>query len=130
MDNAPPFFAEPGLPPADLQAEQQLLGHLIANRGAGMLALAFLGPQHFADPLHATVYRTVERFTAQSLPVTLASLRMHFERSGELAEVGGPAYLAQLYTARDEKGRTAADCARAIHDAWVERQLGAARSVC
>lgn len=121
MDDLPPFFAGPDLPPADFRAEQILLGHLIANRGSGMIALAFLGPQHFADPIHAMIYQTIERFVAKSLPISTASLRTHFQRSGELTEVGGPDYLAQLKAALDEQHRTAAACARVIHDTWIQR---------
>nr|WP_314074729.1 DnaB-like helicase N-terminal domain-containing protein [uncultured Roseococcus sp.] len=114
-------------PPADLQGEQLLLGHLIANRGTGITALGFLGAQHFGDPVHGRIHSTIERFAAKGLTISLASLRLHFERTGELSEVGGPVYLAQLYTARDEKGRSAADCARSIHDRWIERMLLGAR---
>lgn len=112
---------------ADLAAEQLLLGHLISSRGTGMLALAFLGPQHFVTPVNGLIFRTIERFVAKSTAVTLASLRAHFERTGELADAGGPAYHSQLYAARDEKGRSAADCARAIHDCWIRRQFLDAR---
>nr|WP_314075053.1 DnaB-like helicase N-terminal domain-containing protein [uncultured Roseococcus sp.] len=110
-------------PPADLEAEQILLGHLIDNRGTGLLALAYLGAHHFADPIHGLIYGTIEHFMAKTLPVSAATLRVHFERTGELNAAGGVGYLGLLYGRRVEKGRSAANCARAIHDCWIRRLL-------
>ena len=45
------------LPPANLQAEQALLGALLANNKAYERVSEFLLPDHFADAIHGRIYR-------------------------------------------------------------------------
>ncbi|HET9146594.1 MAG TPA: DnaB-like helicase N-terminal domain-containing protein, partial [Acetobacteraceae bacterium] len=40
------------LPPANLEAEQALLGALLANNKAYERVSEFLSPEHFADAIH------------------------------------------------------------------------------
>ena len=42
------------LPPSNVQAEQALLGALLANNRAYERVSEFLAPEHFADPSHLT----------------------------------------------------------------------------
>ena len=44
------------LPPTNLQAEQALLGALLANNKAYERVSEFLAPHHFADPIHGRIY--------------------------------------------------------------------------
>jgi len=50
------------------------------------------------------------------------TLKAEFEHSGVLDEVGGTAYLAQLLTAMVGI-INAGEYGRAVHDAWIRRQL-------
>jgi replicative DNA helicase len=110
------------LPPSNLQAEQALLGALLANNRAYERVSEFLAPEHFADPIHGRIYTAIQRRLEAGQLADAITLRAEFEHSGVLDEVGGTAYLAQLLSAMvgiinaGEYGRT-------IHDAWLRRQL-------
>lgn len=106
------------LPPINLEHEQCLLRAILL----GAPCPDFLGGQHFADAIHGIIYSTATQFQEKRKVVNHAALTMHFQRSGELAEVGGPKYLSDLiYGTRPTL--TAVEYARAIHDLWIERLL-------
>ncbi len=109
-------------PPANLEAEQALLGALLANNKAFERVSEFLLPEHFADPVHARIYEVVRRRIEAGQLADAVTLRAEFEHSGLLAEVGGTAYLAQLLAATVGI-INAGEYGRAIHDAWLRRQL-------
>ncbi|HEX5325855.1 MAG TPA: replicative DNA helicase [Acetobacteraceae bacterium] len=110
------------LPPSNLQAEQALLGALLANNRAYERVSEFLIPEHFADPIHGRIYQAIaRRIEAQQL-ADAVTLKAEFEHSGVLEEVGGIAYLAQLLTAMVGI-INAGEYGRAIHDSWLRRQL-------
>ncbi|MDA8253792.1 MAG: replicative DNA helicase [Rhodospirillales bacterium] len=110
------------LPPSNLQAEQALLGALLANNRAYERVSEFLAPEHFADAIHGRIFAAIARRCDAGQLADAVTLRAEFEHSGVLDEVGGTAYLAQLLSAMvgiinaGEYGRT-------IHDAWLRRQL-------
>ncbi|MCC6717098.1 MAG: replicative DNA helicase [Acetobacteraceae bacterium] len=110
------------LPPTNLQAEQALLGALLANNKAYERVSEFLRPEHFADPVHARIYLAISRRVEQGQLADAVTLKAEFEHSGMLDEVGGTAYLAQLLTAMVGI-INAGEYGRAIHDAWLRREL-------
>ncbi|HLJ06500.1 MAG TPA: DnaB-like helicase N-terminal domain-containing protein, partial [Acetobacteraceae bacterium] len=110
------------LPPSNLQAEQALLGALLANNRAYERVSEFLSPEHFADPIHGRIYQAIVRRIEAGQLADAVTLKAEFEHSGILEEVGGTAYLAQLLTAMVGI-INAGEYGRAIHDAWLRRQL-------
>ncbi len=110
------------LPPSNVQAEQALLGALLANNKAYERVSEFLAPEHFADPIHGRIYQAIARRIEQGQLADAVTLKAEFEHSGVLEEVGGTAYLAQLLTAMVGI-INAGEYGRAIHDAWLRRQL-------
>ncbi len=110
------------LPPSNLAAEQALLGALLANNKAYERVAEFLAPEHFADPVHGRIYAAVVRRIEAGQLADAVMLKAEFEHSGVLDEVGGTAYLAQLLTAMVGI-INAGDYGRAVHDAWIRRQL-------
>jgi replicative DNA helicase len=110
------------LPPANLQAEQALLGALLANNRAYERVSEFLAPEHFADPVHGRIYTAIRRRLDAGHLADAVTLRGELEHSGILDEVGGTAYLAQLLSAMVGI-INAGEYGRAIHDAWLRRQL-------
>ena len=109
-------------PPANEAAEQALLGALLANNKAYERISEFLIPEHFIDPIHGRIYQAIARRVEQGQLADAVTLRAEFEHSGVLDEVGGTAYLAQLLTAMVGI-INAGEYGRAIHDAWLRRQL-------
>ena len=110
------------LPPTNLQAEQALLGALLANNKAYERVSEFLIAEHFADPIHGRIYAAISRRVEAGQLADAVTLKGEFEHSGVLGEVGGTAYLAQLLTAMVGI-INAGEYGRAIHDAWIRRQL-------
>ncbi|MFL5281760.1 MAG: replicative DNA helicase [Rhodopila sp.] len=119
----PPLFGlSHRLPPSNLQAEQALLGALLANNKAYERVSEFLAPEHFADPIHGRIYQAIQRRVEAGQLADAVTLKAEFEHAGILEEVGGTAYLTQLLTAMVGI-INAGDYGRAIHDAWLRRQL-------
>ena len=109
-------------PPANIEAEQALLGALLANNKAYERVSEFLAPEHFADPIHGRIYQAIARRIEAGQLADAVTLKAEFEHSGILDEVGGAGYLAQLLGAMVGI-INAGDYGRAIHDAWIRRQL-------
>ena len=110
------------LPPANLEAEQALLGALLANNKAYERVSEFLAPEHFADPVHARIFTSIQRRIEAGQLADALTLRADFENNGLLAEVGGAAYIGQLVSAMVGI-INAGEYGRVIHDAWLRRQL-------
>ena len=110
------------MPPSNDRAEMALLGALLANNKAYERVSEFLLPEHFADPVHGRIYQAIARRVEAGQLADAVTLKAEFEHSGVLDEVGGTAYLAQLLTAMVGI-INAGEYGRAIHDAWLRRQL-------
>ena len=121
-----PLPGLPGLsqrqPPSNDRAEMALLGALLANNKAYERVSEFLAPDHFVDPVHGRIYQSISRRVEAGQLADGITLKAEFEHSGALDEVGGTAYLAQLLTAMVGI-INAGEYGRAIHDAWIRRQL-------
>jgi replicative DNA helicase len=82
--------------PTALEAEQALLGALLANNRAYERVAGFLAPEHFADPVHAVIFRAIAARLNRGAIADAVTLRTDLADDGSLAEAGGTAYLAQL----------------------------------
>ncbi|MBP0446608.1 replicative DNA helicase [Roseomonas sp. SSH11] len=110
------------LPPSNIEAEQALLGALLANNKAYERVSEFLAAEHFADPIHGRIFHSVQRRIEAGQLADVVTLRAEFEHSGVLDEVGGPAYLTQLLTAMVGI-INAGEYGRVIFDCFLRRQL-------
>jgi replicative DNA helicase len=117
-----PFGLSQRLPPSNTQAEQALLGALLANNKAYERVSEFLAAEHFADPVHGRIFTAIQRRCEAGQIADAVTLRGEFEHTGALDEVGGVAYLAQLLSAMVGIVN-AGDYGRLIRDAWLRRQL-------
>src|SRR3954451_9155290 len=80
------------IPPSNLQAEQALLGALLANNKAYERISDFLITDHFADPIHGRIYQAIVRRIESGQLADAVTLKAELEHSGALEEVGGTAY--------------------------------------
>jgi replicative DNA helicase len=109
-------------PPNNVQAEQALLGALMANNKAYERVAAFLRPEHFYEPINGRIYGAIARRVEAEKPADAVTLKNEFEHNGCLEEVGGTPYLSQLLASMvgvinaGEYGRT-------VFDAWQRRQI-------
>ena len=120
--DAPLLGLSQRLPPSNDRAEMALLGALLANNKAYERVSDFLAPDHFADPVHGRIYQAIARRVEAGQLADAVTLKAEFEHSGALDEMGGTAYFAQLLTAMVGI-INAGEYGRAIHDAWLRRQL-------
>ncbi len=109
-------------PPVNYEAEQALLGAVLANNAAYEKVADFLQPEHFAEPVHGRIFEACGRLIDRSQIANAITLKNVFERSEELAEVGGAKYLGEL------QGNyvsiiNARDYGRTVHDLFLRRQL-------
>lgn len=114
------------LPPANMEAEQALLGALLANAKAYERVAGFLRAEHFVDPVHARIYSAIARRIEAGQLADPVTLRAEFEGE-ELefaggAKVSGPEYLAQLLSCMVGI-INAGEYGRVVEDMWLRRQL-------
>ena len=57
--------------PRSIEAEQALIGALLANNKAYEKVSEFLRPEHFSDPIHVKVYEVMERLIQKGLRAKL-----------------------------------------------------------
>ena len=82
-------------PPVNYEAEQALLGAMLANNVVYDRVSEYLRPEHFADALHGRIYEAIGKLVQRGQianPVTLKNL---FDQDGALAEIGGAQYLVR-----------------------------------
>jgi len=109
-------------PPVNYEAEQALVGAILANNAAYERVSEFLHAEHFADPAHAQIYEACGTLIERGQIANAITLKNLFERNEELADIGGAEYLAQLQGSYVSI-INARDYARTIHDLYMRRQL-------
>ena len=110
------------LPPSNLQAEQALLGALLANNLPTSASRISCWRTISSIRSTAACLAAIARRIELGQLADAVTLKAEFEHSGTLDEVGGTAYLAQLLAAMVGI-INAGEYGRAIHDAWLRRQL-------
>jgi replicative DNA helicase len=108
--------------PINLEAEQALLGAMLANNSAYGRVSGFLTPEHFAEPVHALIYRAIAARLNRGAIADPVTLRNDLAETGALEEIGGVPYLAELL-ANTVGIVNAGDYGRAIVDAHTRRGL-------
>ena len=108
--------------PANIEAEQALLGALLINNAAHPRVSEFLQPEHFGNAVHARIYAAMGKLIGRGQVANPVTLKNLFDQDGALAEIGGAQYLARLAGAAVTI-INAEDYGRAIHDLYLRRQL-------
>jgi replicative DNA helicase len=108
--------------PANVRAEQALLGAILTSNKVYDTVSYFLRADHFIDPTHNRIYAAIAVRIEGGRLADAISLKSDFENTPVLDEVGGPSYLGQLLVAMVGINN-ALEYGRAIHDAWRRRCL-------
>jgi len=82
--------------PHNIEAEQALLGSILAYSDSWPLVAHKLKPEQFYEGLHARIYEKVLELSGEGKFVSPVILKSHFEHDETLAEVGGFNYIARL----------------------------------
>ncbi len=108
--------------PKNIEAEQALLGAVLANNKTFEKISEFLRPEHFADPIHAKIFDTIAKLLTKGHVADTITLKNYFEQNGSLDEVGGYKYLIKL--ADSATPLTNAEYyAQFIYDKYLRREL-------
>lgn len=87
---------EQRVPPQNAEAEQSVLGSLMLDKDAIIKVADFLTPKDFYKGTHEAIYKAmIELFTKRE-PIDILSLANRLRETGELTDIGGEAYLAEL----------------------------------
>ena len=109
-------------PPHSLEAEQSVLGGLLLDAAAWFNVSDVVRAEDFYRPDHRTIFDAIRALATNQKPTDAVTVSEHLERHGQLADVGGLAYLGTL--ARDTP--TAANVrayAEIVHERSLLRQL-------
>lgn len=82
--------------PKNIEAEQALIGAILANNKAFEKVAEFLKPKHFADITHAKIFEVISNLLDNGHAADVVTLKNYFEQQGTLADVGGMGYLIKL----------------------------------
>ena len=108
--------------PKNIEAEQALIGAVLANNKTFEKVSEFLRAEHFADPVHAKIYEILSNLIARGHVADVITLKNYFEQSNSLDEVGGYNYLIKL--ADSATPLTNAEYyAQFIYDKYLRREL-------
>jgi len=110
------------VPPHNYEAEQALLGAILANNAVYDRVHEFLEPGHFADALHGRIYDAIGKQIQRGQIANLLTLKNQFDQDPALIDLGGGQYLARLANAVVTI-INAEDYGRVIHDLYLRRQL-------
>ncbi|MFV0625750.1 MAG: replicative DNA helicase [Alphaproteobacteria bacterium] len=108
--------------PHNLEAEQTLLGALIANNNAYEKISEFLKPAHFADPVHGKIYEVISKLIQKGHVAEVANLKSYLEQEKTLEEVGGYKYIIKLAGAASPMTNVEY-YAKFIYDKYLRREL-------
>jgi replicative DNA helicase len=87
---------EPNLPPANIEAEEAILGGILFDPQAISRVEAYLIPSAFYVSAHQEIYQTALKLYHQGNPTDFMAVSTYLEDRDRLDKVGGTAKLAQL----------------------------------
>jgi replicative DNA helicase len=84
------------LPPQSLEAEESVLGGVLLDNTAIDRVLEFVRADDFYREAHRRIFRAMLGLAERNEPVDLVTLSESLRQRGELQDVGGASYLAEL----------------------------------
>ncbi|MGH9409309.1 MAG: replicative DNA helicase [Vicinamibacterales bacterium] len=82
--------------PHNLEAEKSVLGAILIHNDAFNHAAELIDSRDFFRDAHRRIFDKMIALSERSDAIDLVTLKEELQRSGELDEVGGPAYIASL----------------------------------
>lgn len=86
------------IPPHNIEAEQSVLGAMIMDRDAVIVASEILIPSDFYKPNHAQIFEAMMELHLSACPIDLVTLQDRLIQKGVLEQIGGLGYLGDLAT--------------------------------
>lgn len=82
--------------PHNLEAEKSVLGAILIHNDAFNHAAELIDSRDFFRDAHRRIFDKMVALSERSQAIDLITLKEELQRSGELEDVGGPAYIASL----------------------------------
>lgn len=108
--------------PANVNAEQMLLGAIIINSNLIEQVSEFLRPEHFFEKLHQNIYKAIETLIERGLTATTVTLKSMLQQDDLYNKAGGDEYLIKLTTLAMVVINPH-DYGRVIYDLYIKRSL-------
>ena len=108
--------------PANLEAEQALLGSILVNNDIIDEVSNFVNANIFYDPAHIKIYEVIENLNSKGMIANPITLKNFFEKDNMLDDVGGTEYLVKL-TRFSGSVKQAVDYGKIIHEMYLRREL-------
>ena len=106
--------------PQALEAERAVLGGVFLKNTLFHSLVDLVGPEDFYSPAHAAIFQSFIDLYGLNKPIDLVTVKDHLHQSGELDQVGGPVYLAEL-------ADSPVSAANALHHASIVRDKAVLR---
>ena len=84
------------LQPQALDVEKIVLGALMIDKDAYSVVCEILYPESFYEPRNQKVYAAIRDLSMAEKPVDIVTVSDQLAKTGNLVDVGGPAYIAEL----------------------------------
>jgi replicative DNA helicase len=117
-----PQTAEPAHLPANIEAEQALLGAILFDNSAMERLSDLLQAAHFYEPFHARLFQAMREHINKGQLAEPIVLMERFRRDPAFEDLGGMSYLADLID-RAPPAANAPDYARLVYDLALRREL-------
>ena len=82
--------------PQALEVERAVIGALLVDKDAYSIVCEILKPESFYEPRNRILYEAVQQLSMNEQPVDVLTVVDQLSKTGQLEEVGGPAYIADI----------------------------------
>jgi len=110
------------LPPQAIEMEEAVLGALMIERDALSAVIDVLHTESFYREAHQRIFVAIRSLFDQSEPVDILTVQNELRRTGELENVGGSVYLAELSQRVNSAANIEAH-ARAVTESAIKREI-------
>jgi len=108
--------------PANVQAEQMVIGAVMINNESLNRVSEFLRPEHFYEPIHQKIFNAINVILDKGISASPVSLKSMLGSDEQFEQIGGGEYLAKLATIAMTVINIY-DYGRIIYDLYLRRQL-------
>ena len=84
------------LQPQALDVERAVIGALLIDKDAYSVVCEILKPESFYEPRNRIMYEAIQQLSMNEQPVDVLTVADQLARTGQLEEIGGPAYIAEI----------------------------------
>ena len=120
--NQPLDFTFGHIMPQATDMEKAVLGALMIDKDAYLEVGELLKPESFYEPRNQMVYAAIQRLSVDENPVDVLTVTNQLEKMGNLEEVGGPGYIAEL-SSRVASSANVEYHANVVAEKYLARQM-------